>query len=54
MDERVSIKELEVYVEKHHLPFQSDVVKDMFKEASKGRGVAHKERLNDPLTIDEI
>ena len=34
MDDRVSIEELNDYIQKHFLPFSEEVVVEMFKEAT--------------------
>lgn len=54
MDDRISIEELNIYVKTRYLPFDDDVIVEMFKEASKGRGIIHEKQREDPLTIDEI
>jgi Ca2+-binding EF-hand superfamily protein len=42
MDDRISIEELNLYVKTNYLPFDEDVIVEMFKEASKGRGIIHE------------
>jgi len=54
LDDRVSIEELNAYILKHRLPFDEDVVVEMFKEASRGRGITHEHQREAPLTLDEI
>jgi hypothetical protein len=41
MDERVSIEELSNYTKRKFLPFDDNMIVEMFKEASAGRGIVH-------------
>ena len=54
MDDRVSIEELNTYILKNFLPFTEDIVVELFKEASQGRGIIHEKQREAPLTLDEI
>lgn len=54
MDERLSIKELTEYCKKMFLPFEDSIIKDMFKEATSGRGIIHIKQNEAPLTLDEV
>lgn len=38
-DDRISINELARYSEKHRLPFDLEIIKEMFEDATKGRSV---------------
>jgi hypothetical protein len=42
MDDRISAEELSSYAKKKHLPFEDDVIIEMFREASSGRGIVHE------------
>jgi hypothetical protein len=53
-DDRVSIEELNNYIKKNYLPFTEDIVVEMFKDASAGRGIVHEHQREAPLTFDEM
>jgi hypothetical protein len=54
MDDRIGIDEIQKYAKVNNLPFDDDLIVDMFYEATRGRGVVHERQKHEPLTIEEI
>lgn len=53
-DECVSIEELKNYIQKHRVPFEDDLIVDMFAEAVSKRAYVHIAQREKPLTAEEI
>lgn len=53
-DERCDLWELKAFIEKKELPFGEDLAKQMFLEASSGRGFITHKQMNGGLTHEEI
>lgn len=54
MDDRISMEEILMYTERLQLPFDQDLVSQMFSEATSGRGSASRKQNESPLTAEEV
>jgi len=51
----ISLEELQTFCANSHLALLTpEIVREMFYEITKKRGIVHKEQLDSPLTLDEI
>ncbi len=50
LDECVSIEELKMFIQKHRVPFEDDLIVDMFAEAVSKRAYTHLSQREKPLT----
>ena len=48
-DEAVSIEELKAFIQKHRVPFEDDLIVDMFAEAVSKRPYVHIAQREKPL-----
>jgi len=54
MDDRISVEEIQEFVDKHNLPFEEGVCEKMFMDAIEGRGYISEAQRLGPISHVEI